>query len=480
MRTRKKIARNQSANQGPAQSYLSQFEGSPTKKDGQQLIADENSKSLLIENYNLSRANFPGNSGPQQPHLANLQGSHRISQLTKTANTKRFFYLFEKGNSVFDFDIYFHEFSKFSCLEEILPEIDIKKSKLIKFLFTGYSMGSQFQIARKERDHTTLLVVANNDLSIHYFDQEESLMLFDNKRLEAILKKNLWGTVLDVNFQKDLIYNSYYENLQVVVNLRQEFGIYQDDLIYKDGFKLFSLINHMTLLQLDGKENNIAFGGKDPAKLQNLLTKTGKYSSKCNLDNNNTTFEDQRKDGQFNHNEDINFSIPYTSKSSQAFVQKQKLERELVENVIKRDNTKQDFPSQQNQNTVLTMEGAVQLTISESQQSKSEMKIDEPGLDQQPQNTGDCSLRSVSYQPTGNNRFNTNKPKLSKITIIQNQLQLNSRRKFIINNQWGIENGGLFNFESQSNKKYQKYKQIDTIIICAQRTLTQGQRQLSP
>ena len=144
MRTRKKIARNQSANQGPAQSYLSQFEGSPTKKDGQQLIADENSKSLLIENYNLSRANFPGNSGPQQPHLANLQGSHRISQLTKTANTKRFFYLFEKGNSVFDFDIYFHEFSKFSCLEEILPEIDIKKSKLIKFLFTGYSMGSQF------------------------------------------------------------------------------------------------------------------------------------------------------------------------------------------------------------------------------------------------------------------------------------------------------------------------------------------------
>jgi hypothetical protein len=63
----------------------------------------------------------------------------------------------------------------------------------------------------------------------------ESLHLYSNKKLEKILRK--FRGNIDPNFLKDLVYNSYYENLLVCVNLRPELRGVNDDILWKENSK---------------------------------------------------------------------------------------------------------------------------------------------------------------------------------------------------------------------------------------------------
>ena len=148
----------------------------------------------------------------------------------------RYLYFCEKTNdSPFNFDEHFHELSEYTNFAEIVPKIDLKKSRLIKFLLAGYSLSKSFIISRKEKECTILLTCLNNSLDLYHLNSLESLHLYSNKKLEKILRK--FRGNIDPNFLKDLVYNSYYENLLVCVNLRPELRGVNDDILWKENSK---------------------------------------------------------------------------------------------------------------------------------------------------------------------------------------------------------------------------------------------------
>ena len=201
-------------------------------------------------------------------------------------------------------------------------------------------------------------------------------------RLEVILKK--FKCNLDLQFMKNLVYDSFYENMLVCLTLRPQFKIVGDDLVFNQNTRFYSLINHLTLLQLDDFENNLALGRSYKNQKDETYKDLPEYL-----------------------NEGIKFSQPYTSESSRKY---------LSELQNKRKSCEPNILDKWLENTT-------------NPQKLDELPEHDSSLISKTDNK-DISLK--------NKEPNSIKPKLSKSSIMMNKVLMQSRRKILINNSFII------------------------------------------